>query len=150
MTAVDPQMLRSRWLRSPVMAAVSTAALTLLAYMAWVGWEHATPTPDLLASPHIYEDWQVAGLGATLALLAGVVTWTNDGRIALVVIPLVLTIAYVGDGDDPWGLVLAPFVSVATFLVVLAAYVNVWIVKRDTAVRRPPISRDSTSPAERH
>lgn len=59
-----------------VVAAVVSAALTVLAYPLWLGWhesKHRVPGTTSFEGP--LETWQVVGLAVTLGLIAAVGGW---------------------------------------------------------------------------
>ncbi len=98
--AVQDRSTKPAWERSLV-AAVMVAAVTVLSYLGWLGWDqkrHRVPGTSNIEGP--YETWQVFGLAATLTVLAIVVTWRGQGGAAALTIPPVLTVSWSIDAAD--------------------------------------------------
>jgi hypothetical protein len=70
-------------------------ALTVASYLAWLGWDQKkTRVPGTFDLEGPYEPWQVIGLAVTLAVVAVVVTLRYTASLAIVVIPLALTVVW--------------------------------------------------------
>lgn len=62
---------------------------TLMAYLAWLGWDQPS-SRQTLDSPRLFEPWQIVGLAVTLGLIAGYLVWRRSGIVPVAVIPLTL------------------------------------------------------------
>jgi len=115
----------------------ATVVITLVAYLGWLAWDQRqTRIPGTSSFEGPYDPWQVIGLAVTLVLLAVVVTWVGRGWVAVVVIPVVLTVAWSIDaaGDNSTDANLWPigaaFLAVGSFLGVVVVYALTRLVKR--------------------
>lgn len=89
--------------------AVALAVLTAGAYAAFLGWDDEYQVDSVTGvATGPYEAWQVIGLGAICAFVAGVAGWYRTAAIAVIVMPVVLVIGFVvsaiGDGSAGDGL----------------------------------------------
>lgn len=112
-------------------AAAVLATLAIGAYLVWFAWDQPV-SPQGFDSPALHSGWQVVGAALTLVVLAAAATWLGQGRMALLVLPLMFTSAATVDAlPDAW---LWPLNTLGTALgsalVVLVAYVNVQTLKR--------------------
>lgn len=64
---------------------------TLLAYLAWLGWDQPS-SRQTLDSPRLFEPWQIVGLALTLGVVAGYMVWRRSGILPVAVIPLTLAV----------------------------------------------------------
>jgi hypothetical protein len=107
------------------------------AYLAWFGWDQPARPQDF-GSPPLYSIWQLIGVALTLLAIAAVATWLDHGRMAMVVLPTVITCATTVDGmAEAWfwqfNSLLAALGSV---LVVFYAYVCTRTVRRGLVPQR--------------
>lgn len=78
------------------------AVLTVVGYLAWLGWDqHKDRIPGTSNFEGPYQPWQVLGLAVTLAAIAVAVAWRDMAAVAIVTIPVVLTVAWSIDAADP-------------------------------------------------
>ncbi len=88
---------------SSAWAALALGVATVLTYLAWLGWDRQRdldPVTRQTSGP--YEAWQIIGVVAVLALLAGSAAWFGHPRVAVAVIPAAFTLCWsVGASTDP-------------------------------------------------
>ena len=100
MTAQKPHA--SKPPTSSLQAAAALVAATALTYMVWLGWDRqrdVDPVTHETSGP--YEVWQVIGVAAVLALLAGTAAWLRHPMAAIVVIPVTFIVCWsVGAATD--------------------------------------------------
>lgn len=116
-----------------------TAGTTLVAYLGWLAWDQRkTRIPGSSTFEGPYEPWQVIGLGVTLVVLAAAVTWVGRGWVAVVLIPVVLTVAWSVDAatestpDGSLWPIGAAFLAVGSFIGILVVYALTELVRRVT------------------
>jgi len=144
---VPPGSATSRLLAVLWLLAVAgyLAAATVLAYLAWLAWDqHYDEAPDGgLSGP--YQAWQVIGLVLTIGLLAVVAGWRQHPILAVIAIPIPLTVCFAVDWatDTPnqglWPIGVALIVTAAIWGVTLVSFVSAGLATR--RARRRPASR---------
>jgi hypothetical protein len=119
-------------------AAAAYAAAALGTYLAWFGWDQPARPQDF-DSPPLYSMWQLIGVALTLLAIAAVATWLDHGRMALVVLPIVITGAAAVDGvTDAWFWQLNSLLTaLGSVLVVFYAYVCTRMVRRGRVAQAP-------------
>src|SRR5262245_26251490 len=84
---LEPDAMRIR-------VALVAVALTVVAYLAWLGWDQRR-NPDGTGP---YEAWQVVGLALTLAVVAAACSWRSEdlsqGMVVVVLMAAALTVPW--------------------------------------------------------
>lgn len=133
--------LRDRSLAFRLLSALLLAALTVVAWYGWLGWDHeyqTDPVTNVVSGP--YETWQVQGLAVTLLGLAIGAAVLVSPFLPLLVMPLAFTVAWSVDasGQDETGLwgvgALFILVGMSTAGLVLAAVVSGLLGRRSRRV----------------
>lgn len=128
----------------PVRACVSVGVLSLVVYLAWLGWDtDRTYGPDGKTGP--YEAWQVVGAALSVGAVVAWAGWRGQPGWAAVVALVVVVVTWSviaatdpnTDGANLWPVgaaLLAPVVGAGTALV---AFVADGVSRRQPTRRRP-------------
>ncbi len=84
--------------RAVIPTAGTLAVATTGNYFVWLGWDQLkdiNPATGRATGP--YQSWQVIGLVVVIAVLAVVAGWRGHPWVAIVVVPVVLTICWAFD-----------------------------------------------------
>ena len=74
---------------------VAVAALTVAAYMAWLGWDteyDVDPVTGVVSGP--YQPWQVIGLAICLGSVAAVAGWIGRRGVCALAMPLAFAVCF--------------------------------------------------------
>lgn len=130
--------------RSGLRLAVVLAILTTGNYLGWLGWDqrYDVDADGVVSGP--YQPWQVVGLVAGLAALAGLAGWRRHPEVARTAIPAAMTLCFAVDAatdTNTYGASLWPvgaaMVAVGTLagVAVVANLVAAWRHQRSRAGR---------------
>ena len=119
---------RIRSLISAFMIGAILAVATLIAYLAWIGWDQ---TKQLGADGYLhgpYESWQVAGLVITVLALAAIGGWRGQVVASILAIPAVLTLTWSVDAATDAGMENDGLWPIGSTMIAGGSFVGVFIV----------------------
>lgn len=135
---------------SVTVVAGAVALGTLIAYLAWLGWDQ---TKELGADGYLhgpYQSWQVAGLVITIVALASIGGRLMPPLLSAFVISVVLTLTWSVDAATDPGMENDGLWPIGSIMIAAGSFTAVWVVASASAVwtRRRPLRR--STPAGSH